>query len=127
VCYFEKMKTKVCLKLVSICCRFQSWDLENFRRVGIFYGRKSSRQARPTNLRSATPRQCDGFFLESRGLSHSSFAPTGNRARELLPNTVVGNPEISISDFSSAFIHPSPGYSDTRDGSSGRVVGTKNF
>jgi hypothetical protein len=36
-------------------------------------------------------------LFESTGLAHSSLAPTSGRARESLPNTVVGNREIFIS------------------------------
>jgi len=35
--------------------------------VGIFYGRESSRHARPTHLRAATPRRCDGFSFRIDG------------------------------------------------------------
>ena len=90
--------------------RFPSWDLENFRRVGIFYGRKSSRHARPTHLRAATPRRCDGFFSNRRlSLTPLSRRPAaGRESRCQTPSSEIEKFSFPFPFFSSAFIRPSP-------------------
>jgi len=80
--------------------------------VGIFYGRESSRHARPTHLRAATPRRCDGFFSfridGSRSLLSRADQWPGERVVAKHRRRKSRNFHFHFHFFSSAFIRPSP-------------------